>query len=203
MIDISISIPRKYLMYLANMNSTLYRMAGVDQREPLTEAGGYMHEQIKSRFDNESGKLVWAGLKNHTVTDRERLGYGGMHMILQRKQGLIKAATGRFHTQSGGGDVHWKGTTYKGTPVETIWEMDTIGGNVGGSRARNEIAQHQLTMGVAGVFIPWIEKKRPFMYFTGKNNDDVVRIFKAWIGRRIDAISQHQNFDPNFSPRGI
>lgn len=67
---------------------------------PVVDA---IREQFARNFDQEGGRSSWAALAPSTVEERQRLGYGGAHPILQRTGALrrhVLAAPARV-TRSG------------------------------------------------------------------------------------------------------
>ena len=186
---IEVKIPLRMLQKLDRLSSTLIRAAGADQRIWLREAGEYMHTEIASRFAAEAGGSGrWRKLAESTIKERRNLlkrgvirGVGEAHPILQRKGSLLKAATGNFNRNQ-----YWAGTSYKGTPIKSIWRFDTLG-TVGGSRSRQGITQHSLTIGIESEdnYAGMLNRARPFFYTTKKNEQRVRGIFQRRIREAI------------------
>lgn len=175
------------LAKLDALTQRMYKASGADQRRPLREAGEYMHLEIKGRFDREAGGAGrWKKLEKATVEDRRKLKFGPEHPILQRSQGLLKAATGGNPPNN---NQYWSGFSYKGSSIRALWNFDSVGGLVGGSRSRRSITQHSLTIGIESEegYADTLNRARPFFYTTQKNEQYVRGIFQRytrdWIRR--------------------
>lgn len=203
--QLSISIPRSFLLKLDRLSTYAFREITNPRyklRNALESAGDYMHREFRQRIIGEYGKNGrWPQLAEETVRDRQKGGkrffaktrrirrvgtYGGRHPILQRKRSLIRAATGDF-----GANRYWQGTSYKGEPIRAIWQMDRIGGPVGGQRSRNAISQFALTVGVESTYIRELHDggrrtpARPFIYATRENERYIRDLFSDAVEKLI------------------